>query len=569
MKERAHTYVIAAVLAVSVVAGGQLALAADANSEVYKITSSPPTDGLVGSNYTPAYAVNQVQFWHDFRADVVEKELAAAKKYFGISTLRVYLHTINFFEEKEVFLANLERFLVICDKYDVKPGLVFFDGCHRHEGIFLDRPTEPVAGYHNGRWAQSPQARHIDPDNIEKFKPYIQEIIGPHRTDERVLFWEIHNEPPPGNEYRDRLKRAGYKWAKEVKPIQPVLNCEKGSRGWADCEVTDIVDSHVYSHAHGPLRDLSDFNPRKGTVFTEAGARWKASRRNFGGPIDIVYWLERRRKEGKSTPGVYLCWELMVGNSNCRWHWIDKPGAPEPEIPWCGLLWPDATPVSLAEVEAVRRYATGESRALFFEDFETHSAKAWEVYGKESMPVRNAATLEDGMKAVAGDEKWTDYILEGRVVIKPAEDAGNKTEPGSAGLLFRANEPGDAFDEIRSYSISFNTENLLLGKIENGSWKQLASFDLSKLKCKVRENEWSMIRVAVTGPRIRVWFNRMHPSSDPDRGLRIDFTDKNNPILSGAIGIGAHATTATFDDIVVMPADGLFHTTDPYRVRSP
>ena len=52
----------------------------------------------------------------------------------------------------------------------------------------------------------------------------------------------------------------------------------------------------------------------------------------------------------------------MVGNSNCRWHWRDSGhtrGAPdpEPEIPWCGLMWPDCTPVSLAEAEAIRRYA--------------------------------------------------------------------------------------------------------------------------------------------------------------------------------------------------------------------
>ena len=29
--------------------------------------------------------------------------------------------------------------------------------------------------------------------------------------------WEIHNEPQPGSKLRDDLKRAGYKWAKELK----------------------------------------------------------------------------------------------------------------------------------------------------------------------------------------------------------------------------------------------------------------------------------------------------------------------------------------------------------------
>jgi len=520
--------------------------------EVYQANPKPPTDGLIGSNYTPAYAVNQVQFWHDFRPKVVERELAAARKYFGISTLRVYLHDINFFEEKKVLMANLETFLGLCAKHGIRPGFVFFDGCHRHEGIFLDRPTEPVSGFHNGRWAQCPQARDIDKDNLEKFKPYVQEIIRAHRTDKRVLSWEIHNEPPPGDKYRDRLKRAGYMWAKQVKPTQPVLNCEKGKRGWGDCEVTDIVDAHVYGHAHGPLRDLSDINPEKGTVFTEAGARWKASRRNFGGPIDMVYWLGQRRRQGKSTPGMYLCWELMVGNSNCRWHWIDKPGAAEPEIPWCGLLWPDCTPVSLAESEAVRRYVTGKSEALFFEDFEHHSAEAWKPYGKKDLPVRNAATLEPGMKAIAGDESWTDYVLEGRVVIKPGAKGA---EPGDAGLLLRVSNPGEGLDEMRGYAVTFGQKDLVLSKIDNGDRKALATSDLTRLKTDTRINEWSMIRVAATGARIRVWFNRMHPSSDPQRGLRIDFTDKDNPFLAGAIGARTHKVTAMVDNVVVLPVD--------------
>ena len=38
--------------------------------EVYKANPNPPTNGLVGSNYTPAYAVNPVQFWHDFRPKI-------------------------------------------------------------------------------------------------------------------------------------------------------------------------------------------------------------------------------------------------------------------------------------------------------------------------------------------------------------------------------------------------------------------------------------------------------------------------------------------------------------------
>jgi hypothetical protein len=532
--------------------------------EAYRQNPNPPTDGLVGSNYTPAYAVNQVQFWHDFRPEVVEKELAAARKYFGISTLRVYLHNINFDEDRKNFMANIERFLEICGRHDIRPGFVFFDGCHRHEGIFLDKPTEPVYGFHNSRWAQCPQARDIDPDDLEKFKPYVQEIIRPYRTDERVLFWEIHNEPPPGDAYRDRLKRAAYAWAKELKPIQPVLNCEKTS-GWGDCEASDIVDSHVYNNAWGFWEAFAKqgHDNEKGTVFTEAGARWKATRRIHGGPTDVVSWLEKRRANNASTPGVYLCWELMVGNSNCRWHWVDrghergKPD-PEPEIPWCGLLWPDATPVSLAEAEAVRRYVTGRSNALLLEYFES-GAKGWTFHGTRHMGSNHGLYVGHGQKATAGDPAWKDYILEGKALLNihwlkgKQPDFSEVEGEMNAGLLLRVNEPCESFEAMRAYTITHTGCELRLGKVDGEAWKNLATYDLTGLKTKSRPNEWSLFRVEAIGPRIRIWFNRTH--GDPAKGLRIDYTDTDNPILSGAIGVGSWKTTALFDDIVVLPAD--------------
>ena len=521
--------------------------------EVYVPNSKPPTDGLIGTNYTPAYAVNQVQFWHDFRADVVDRELAATSKYFGISTLRVYLHDINFFQEKQVLMANLETFLDICAKHSIRPGFVFFDGCHRHEGILLDEPTEPIAGYHNGRWAQSPQARDIDKNNLDKFKAYVQEIIRTHRTDPRVLFWEIHNEPPPGDEYRDRLKRAGYAWAKEVKPTQPVLNCEKGRMGWADCEVTDIVDAHLYQSDLPAWDRMADANSEKGTVITEAGARWYAPRRNFGEPCGVLRWLQDRRAAEKSTPGVYLCWELMVGNSHCRWHWVDTPGASEPTVPWCGLMWPDATPVSLAEAEAIRSYVTGRTRATFFDDFQDAppppSRRGWTAYAKSNLSDGGYLSLEPGCKMIAGDREWTDYVFEGQVMLK-SEQRGN------AGLVFRVNDAGAGHDQMHGYYVGLDTRKLYLGKMKN-NWQPLAEFDLGKLECDVQLDVWNQIRVAVEGPRIRVWLNRMHPSIDPARGLRIDFTDEDEPILSGAIGVRAHLIPAWFDNIVVLPIDAM------------
>jgi hypothetical protein len=407
-----------------------------------------------------------------------------------------------------------------------------------------------VKGFHNGRWAWCPQKRERDPADLEKFKSYVQEVVRAHRADQRVLFWEIFNEPAPGAEFSRRLSQAGYRWAKEVAPIQPVINCCKGPAGWGDTDVSDIVDSHLYQVDRPAWDRMADANWDKGTVFTEAGARWYAPRRNFGEPCGVLHWLENRRAAGKSTPGVYLCWELMVGNSNCRWHWSDKPGTAEPTIPWCGLLWPDATPVSLAEAEAVRRYVTGQRRALFFDDFQDGPQPpprpGWTPYGEPGSGDSGYLSLEPGVKMIAGDKEWTDYVLEGRVML-------TSDGRGNAGLVFRVNDPGPGHDQMRGYYVGLDRQRLYLGKMEN-NWQPLAEFELGQLDCQTQPHMWNQIRVAVEGPRIRVWLNRMHPSCDPDRGLRIDFTDRREPILSGAIGVRAHLVPAWFDNIVVLPA---------------
>lgn len=129
------------------------------------------------------------------------------------------------------------------------------------------------------------------------------------------------------------------------------------------------------------------------------------------------------------------------------------------------------------------------------------------------------------MKMIAGDAKWTDYVLEGRVMLK----SGTR---GNAGLVFRVNDAGPGHDQMRGYYVGLGTRKLYLGKMHD-NWQPLAEFDLDKPDCEVRPGVWNQIRGAAEGPRIRVWLNRMHPSAGPDRGLRIDITDRNEPILWG------------------------------------
>ncbi len=500
------------------------------------------TSTWVGSNYTPAFCVNQVQMWHEFKPEVIDRELAAAKKYFGLNTLRVFLHNIPYDAEKEAFLDRIEQFLVICDRHGIKPGFVFFDDCWQHSGITLTQKP-PVDGLIGGNWAACPQDVERTDENLPKFKAYVQDVIRAHRTDDRVLWWEIFNEPVMAAPYTIKLRNQGYQWAKELEPIQPVINC------WDDSSETDLVDAHNYSANFAGWDRQADLNPSKGAIFTEAGARWYAGKgTSHGEPVEIIDWLKRRKAAGKTVPGVYLCWEVMVGNVNARWIWGAPSGAPEPTLPWCGLLWPDNTPVSLAEVEAVRSYTTGESRALFFDDFQDVPPRPerpnWTAYGSKALGNRGVFELQAEQKMVTGDTGWTDYVVETAAMLRAANS--------KAGLLVRANNPGPGADGVHGYYVGFTTKTLFLGKMNN-NWKGLVAFDLTKLESKIEPGAWNLLRVAIQGNRIRVYLNRLHD----DDGLRIDYTDATEPVPAGNIGLQANGGGVWFDNVVVLPIEEL------------
>ncbi len=503
------------------------------------------TSTWVGANYTPAYAANQVQMWHEFNASVIDRELAAAQKQLGVNTLRVYLHNLVFDAEPEAFLARIEEFLRICDRHGIRPGFTFFDDCWNHTNVTL-QTGPPVMGRHNGRWAALQDVERVDV-NLPKFKAYVQDIIRAHRDDPRVLWWETYNEPNLKDGFTEKLRGLAYGWAKEMEPCQPVIAC------WDDHPFTDIVNAHNYEDDFGgKWNQQADLNPRKGTVFTEAGARWYGKKpRSNGSPIEVIHWLKDRKAAGKTVPGVYLCWELMVGNSNCRWYWGTPDGAPEPAIPWCGLLWPNGEPVSWAEAEVVRSYTTGERRALFLEDFQTLAdappqlpshwvrfSDTTSAEGSRYLPLTGTA------KVVAGEVSWSDYLLEATVMLKDGS--------GNAGLLFRVNEPGPGADQMRGYYVGFSTNTLYLGRM-NHAWQPLATVDLSGRQSRVDLDTWHLLRVAAQGRRIRVWFDPFHGNSGPV----LDIRDDESPILSGSIGLRTFTSSAWFDDVVVLPVSVL------------
>jgi hypothetical protein len=300
-----------------------------------------------GAVFVPTNCVNEAQQWDEYDPAVNDRELHYASVY-GINVVRVYLHYFVYLKKRDALLADIEDFLSRADRYGIKTEFVFFDDCWNQppQDILSAgyRYPAPLPGVHNSRWLVCPGEEVRT--HYEKYRPslkaYVQDIVGAHRNDPRVAFWEIYNEPNH-SEATVRLERDAAAWIRETgTPIPATATGLEFSGG----PFSDFLSWHEY----GAYKVL-------------------------GGAESLC--TECMNREGQSVPGIvrqfggrvgYIFWEFGIGRDNCRFAWGDKPGKPrkdEAPIPFHGIVYPDGHPWSLDDARAllgVERF----SRTPFF-----------------------------------------------------------------------------------------------------------------------------------------------------------------------------------------------------------
>jgi len=193
---------------------------------------------LVGSNYIPADAINQLEMWQapTFDPGEIDKELGWAEDV-GMNTMRVFLHDLVWQESPTGFKQRIDQFLEISSRHHIKPLFVLFDSCwDLNPKLGLQHP--PVPGVHNSGWVQSPGAAALkDPAQQERLKAYVVGVVGAFANDSRVLGWDVWNEPSNTNDgsYRKQeLKNKAqfveemlpkvFSWARQAHPSQPLTS---------------------------------------------------------------------------------------------------------------------------------------------------------------------------------------------------------------------------------------------------------------------------------------------------------------------------------------------------------
>jgi hypothetical protein len=309
---------------------------------------------LVGCNFTPSTAINQLEMWQKdtFDPDTIDRELGWAADM-GFNSVRVYLHDLAWEADAEGFKRRIDEFLDIADRHGIRPMFVLFDDCWNADPRIGKQPA-PIPGVHNSGWLQSPGRKVVnDPEQWPRLQRYVRDIVGSFANDERVVFWDLYNEPgnsEQGIKSLPFLKKA-FQWAREANPTQPLTaGIWFGNKQLNDFQLqaSDIVTFHNYSDAKSLSRQIAQL-------------------KKHGRPVICTEWLRRPHSNvqshlpifKKENVGCYN-WGLVSGKTQTIYPWGSKKGAPEPTIWFHDLLRKDETPFDPEEVAFIRELTVRE-----------------------------------------------------------------------------------------------------------------------------------------------------------------------------------------------------------------
>ncbi len=309
---------------------------------------------ICGFNYIPGNAINYTAMWDktSFSPEVIDKELALAAET-GFNTVRVVLQYLVWEDDPAYFKKTFSEFLSICDKHDIKVMPCFFDDCVFGEETdpVLGKQREPREGWYAWAWSPSPgHSRVTDPATHPSLGKYVKDILNTYKNDERVIVWDLYNEPTNGG-LGDKslpLARQVFQWAREVNPVQPVTIAY-----WNDNEALNEL---IFSNS-----DITTFHNYNGKAQLKENI---ATLKEKGRPMICTEWLNRPRQSTiEDNLAVFyeekigsLHWGLVNGMTQTHLPWGHRPGDPEPAVWQHDLYKSDFTPYDPNELKLFEQY---------------------------------------------------------------------------------------------------------------------------------------------------------------------------------------------------------------------
>jgi Cellulase (glycosyl hydrolase family 5) len=323
---------------------------------------------LVGANFIPSDAINELEMFQaaTFNPALNDKELGMAESV-GMNTARVFLQDQLWQQDAAGFKQRLDTFLSIAAKHHIRPLLVLFDSCWE-PNPHLGPQHPPIPGVHNSGWVQSPGKERLLNKAVEpELKAYVQGVVGAFAKDERILGWDVWNEPDnlgrdvaedlPAKVARvNELLPQVFAWARAVQPVQP-LTSGVWQGNWSDpvkesattkiqLAESDVISFHDYNWPEGfeaRIRQLAPLG--RPLLCTEYMARGN------GSTFDTILPIAKREHVAA------INWGFVAGKTQTYLPWDSwqKPYVRDQPTVWFHEVFrQDDTPYRQREVDLLR-----------------------------------------------------------------------------------------------------------------------------------------------------------------------------------------------------------------------
>lgn len=335
---------------------------------------------LVGCNYIPSNAINQLEMWQaeTFDPARIDTELGWAAGL-GFNTVRVFLHNLVWEQDAQGFLSRIDTFLSIATKHGIKTMLVLFDAVW-NPFPRLGKQPEPKHHVHNSGWVQCPGYDVLnDPSQYDSLHDYVHGIVSHFKNDERVLIWDLFNEPDNMNvaSYKDddyaahkaelsmALLKKTINWVRAVDPIQPITMAP-WKEDWSCDTKLSALDNYMFSHS-----DIVSFHWYEDKESTEKRI---LHLKRFNRPMLCTEYMARPFDNTfeeilplfqKYGVGAYN-WGLVAGKTqtHCPWDSWQKNYENEPELWFHDIFREDGTPYIKEETEFLKSFLAQHIPAL-------------------------------------------------------------------------------------------------------------------------------------------------------------------------------------------------------------
>jgi hypothetical protein len=332
---------------------------------------------LVGSNFLPADAINQLEMWQadTFDPQEIDRELGWAQGL-GMNTMRVFLHDLLWQQDSVGFKKRIDTFLTVAAKHHIRPLFVLFDSCW-DPFPKLGPQHPPIPGVHNSGWVQSPGARALeDPVQEPRLRAYVQGVVGAFADDSRILGWDVWNEPSNTNgsaygrmepkDKQDRVRNLlpkAFEWARSVNPSQP-LTSGLWEGDWSSPEKLDLIARIQFEQS-----DVISFHNYNWPDDFEQHVRWLE---NYHRPILCTEFMARPVGStfdtilpiAKKHHVAAINWGFVAGKSQTYFPWDswEKPYVLQPPPVWFhDVLHPDGQPYREREAQIIRELSGAAS----------------------------------------------------------------------------------------------------------------------------------------------------------------------------------------------------------------